>query len=277
MVGALRATGLEFAYPGDASGPVRALAGIDLSVADGELLAVIGPNGSGKSTLLRCLGGLLTPQVGRVELRGRPLGQLAERERALEIAMVPQYLPALPDVFVTDFVLGGRYAHMGRWSGPAASDLRAVELALEAADVADLSARMMTELSGGQRQRVLVARALAQEARIWLVDEPTASLDPEHQIHVFGLISRTVQHDRAAVVVTHDLNLASQFATRLALVDGGRLVAEGSVDEVLRREVLEPVYGSALHFGTRRHVDGSMRPFVLPWAGGQSEERSESK
>ena len=142
--------------------------------------------------------------------------------------------------------------------------------------VADLGGRLMTELSGGQRQRVLVARALAQEARVWLVDEPTASLDPEHQIHVFGLISRTVQHDRAAIVVTHDLNLASQFATRLALVDDGRLVAEGTVEEVLRREVLEPVYGPALHFGTRRHADGSERPFVLPWAGGQSDDDSVS-
>ena len=276
MVDALRATGIEYAYPGDDTGPVHALAGVDLALNDGELLAVIGPNGSGKSTLLRCLGGLLAPQAGSVELRGRALADYPERERALQIALVPQYLPALPDVLVTDFVLGGRYAHMGRWAGPSTVDQRAVGLALEAADVADLSGRLMTELSGGQRQRVLVARALAQEARVWLVDEPTASLDPEHQIHVFTLISRTVQHDRAAVVVTHDLNLASQFATRLALVDGGKLVAQGSVDEVLRREVLEPVYGSALHFGTRRHVDGSMRPFVLPWVGGQSEEGSES-
>ena len=124
---------------------------------------------------------------------------------------------------------------------------------------------------------MLGARALAQEAKVLLVDEPTASLDPEHQIHVFGLISRTVAQGRAAVVVTHDLNLASQFATRLALVDAGRLVAQGSVSEVLRREVLEPVYGSALHFGTLRQADGSERPFVLPWAGGQSASGNASK
>ena len=277
MVGTLLAERLAFEYPGAATGPVRALDGIDLSVDDGELLGVIGPNGSGKSTLLRCLGGLLTPRSGAVYLRGRPLAARTGRERALEIAMVPQYLPELPDVLVSDFVLGGRYAHIGRWSGPSAVDRRAVVLALQAADVADLDRRLMTELSGGQRQRVLVARALAQEARVLLVDEPTASLDPEHQIHVFGLISRTVAQGRAAVVVTHDLNLASQFATRLALVDQGRLVAEGPVAEVLCREVLEPVYGTDLHFGTMRQADGTQRPFVLPWAGGQSASDSSIK
>ena len=103
------------------------------------------------------------------------------------------------------------------------------------------------------------------------------TLDPEHQIHVFGLISRTVAQGRAAVVVTHDLNLASQFATRMALVDRGRLVAQGSVAEVLRREVLEPVYGADLHFGTLRGADGSERPFVLPWAGGQSASGNPSR
>jgi len=276
VVGALEARGLVFEYAGDDAGPVRALDGVDLRVADGELLVVIGPNGSGKSTLLRCLGGLARPRAGMVALRGRELGAYAGRGRAREIAMVPQYLPALPDVLVAEFVMGGRYAHLGRWSGPAAVDRRAVDLALAAADVSTLRQRLMTELSGGQRQRVLVARALAQEARVFLVDEPTASLDPEHQIHVFQLISRTVAQARAAVVVTHDLNLASQFATRLALMDGGRLVAEGPVGEVLRREVLEPVYGSALHFGTLRQADGSRRPFVLPWAGGQFEDDSPS-
>lgn len=277
MVGTLLAERLVFEYPGDATGPVRALDGLDLCVDDGELLAVIGPNGSGKSTLLRCLGGLLTPQAGTVYLRDRPLLARTVRSRALEIAMVPQYLPELPDVLVSDFVLGGRYAHMGRWAGPAAVDRRAVVLALQAADVEPLGKRLMTELSGGQRQRVLVARALAQEARVLLVDEPTASLDPEHQIHVFGLISRTVAQGRAAVVVTHDLNLASQFATRLALIDDGRLVAAGTVHDVLRREVLEPVYGAALHFGSLRQADGTERPFVLPWAAGQSGAGSPSK
>ena len=108
------------------------------------------------------------------------------------------------------------------------------------------------------------------------VDEPTSSLDPEHQLAIFELVARLTCEGRAVLCVTHDLNLASQFATRLALVDDGRLVAEGSVEDVLRREVLEPVYGPALHFGTRRHADGTQRPFVLPWAGGQSDEESES-
>ena len=134
--------------------------------------------------------------------------------------------------------------------------------------------RPLSELSGGQLQRVLIARALAQQADVLLVDEPTSSLDPEHQIGVFELVARLTREGRAAVVVTHELNLASQFATRLLLINEGRAVAEGTVDEVLRKEVLEPVYGRHLAYGTlpvrtgpragESHAD-EQRPFVVPW------------
>lgn len=253
----VEAAGLEHVYPG----PQRALAGVDLALSAGELLAVIGPNGSGKSTLVRCLAGLLAPTRGAVALGGATLASLRPRERALRVAVVPQFLPALPDLTVEAFALGGRYAWLDRWRGPRASDVEAVRGALEDCDAADLGGRLMGELSGGQRQRVLIARAIAQEAGALLVDEPTSSLDPEHQVRIFALLERLVRAGRGVLVVTHDLNLASQFAQRIALLGGGRVAASGTVEDVLRREVLEPVYGPHLHYGR----GPGARPFVLPW------------
>lgn len=252
---------LSFEYPG----PVKALAGISLDVDPGQLLVIIGPNGSGKSTLLRCLAGLLEPTAGEVLLDGQPLRRIRPRDRARRIAMVPQFLPALPDVAVLAFVLGGRYAWFERFAGPTANDVRVARDALAQADIAGVEQRFMSELSGGQRQRVLIARALAQQAEILLVDEPTASLDPEHQIRVFALIAELVRMGRSVVVVTHDLNLASQFAGRIVLLDGGGVVAGGAVEDVLQPGVLAPVYGRHLHYGRLVDASGVERPLVVPW------------
>ena len=266
---ALGCSDLVHEYPGG----VRALGdgrgGVDLEAGPGELVCVIGPNGSGKSTLIKCLAGQLEPTSGRVFLGDRPLTELDARERARRIAVVPQFLPALHDISARDFVLGGRYAHFGRWAGPSADDRGLVRCALEAADVLDLAERSMSALSGGQRQRVLVARAIAQESALMLVDEPTNSLDPEHQLQVFELIARSVSDPasggRTALVVTHELNLAAQFATRVVLLDAVCIVADGPTFEVLREPVLQPVYGNSLRFGTLAEADGTERPFVLPW------------
>ena len=263
MVG-LAAQGLCFDYPG----PLRAVDGLDLSLAPGELVAVLGPNGSGKTTLLRLLAGLLAPTAGRIALDGRPLDSLGHRARACVVAVMPQHLPPNLDVRVEHFVLGGRYARISRWTGATPDDRKAVAQALADADVADLSTRRMSELSGGQQQRVLVARAVAQQTDVLLVDEPTTALDPEHQVAVFELLARLADRGCATLVVTHDLNLASQFATRLVLMDGGRRVAEGDVESVLRPDVLGPVYGERLHYGRLPDAGGAGgRPFVLPCRG----------
>jgi ABC-type cobalamin/Fe3+-siderophores transport system ATPase subunit len=265
VVSWLEARALSYEY----DGPIRALDSVDLALEPGELVVAIGPNGSGKSTLLRCLGGLLAPRSGSALWEGRALGELSVRERALRIASVPQFLPALPDVRVSDFVLGGRYAHFGRWGRASRADHGAVAEALAQCDAADLGERLMNQVSGGQRQRVLVARAVAQAAKVLLIDEPTNSLDPEHQLRVFELIARLCDGGRAALVVTHDLNLASQFAKRLVLLERGRVAARGSVEEVLRPEVLGGVYGPDLFFGRfAGDGPGTGRPFVLPrWRG----------
>jgi len=254
----LSARDLVFDYPG----PLRALDGVDLSLHPGDLTAVIGPNGSGKSTLLKLLGGLLEPKAGEVLLQGAAPRALPPRERARRVAFVPQFLPALQDVSVRDFVSSGRYARVARFASASAADRDAVARALDECDAAGLQDRAMAELSGGQRQRVLVARALAQDAPVLLVDEPTSGLDPEHQIRVLELVA-SLRGERAALFVTHDLNLAGQYARRVLLLDRGRVAAEGSVEHVLRPEVLAPVYGEHLHYGRWPDGDEAGRPYVL--------------
>jgi iron complex transport system ATP-binding protein len=254
---------VAFAYPGD----VRALDGVDVGFGAGVFAAVLGPNGAGKSTLLRVLAGLLPAQRGSVTLGGEPVRRLSSRERARRVAVVPQGLAALPEVTVTDFVAGGRYAHRGAFGRVGPGDRDAVRRALAEADVEDLAGRALTELSGGQRQRTLVARALAQESELLLVDEPTSALDPAHQVATMNLLAALTCGGRGVVVVTHDLNLASQYATRVVLLDAGRTVADGPVEAVLVEDVLGPIYGPSLRYETWSVAGGGTRPIVLPWRG----------
>lgn len=261
----LEACGVRHTYPGG----VRALEGVDIALGAGELVCVLGPNGAGKSTLLKALGGLLRPDGGSVSLDGAPLDRLAARARARRLAIVPQVLEGLPDVTVRAFVAYGRYAHQGVFARASVADGQAIDAALVEADVADLAARPLAELSGGQRQRALVARALAQEATLLLVDEPTTALDPGHQIAVMELLAHLTCRGRGVLVVTHDLNLASQFATRVVLLKGGVKVVDDAPDAALRREVLEPVYGPDLRYEDWP-VPGGTRPVVLPWRRGDA-------
>ncbi len=259
----ITARGLGFAY----SPAMKVLDGVDLDVNPSELLVLIGPNGAGKSTLLRILAGLVEPQAGEVLLRGVDARRMPARRRARELALVPQDIRVPGDVTIDRFVEGGRYAHLGFWRQASAVDRNAVEQALVACELSDLRCRRLAETSNGQRQRALVARAMAQEARLLLVDEPTASLDVRHQVSTFEKLLELVREDHAALVVTHELNLASQFATRIAVLDQGRIVAAGSPDEIFRPEVLEPVYGPDLHYGMLPDSPwGEPRPYVLPHA-----------
>ena len=251
---------VAFTWPGG----VTALESVDVAVRPGRMTAVIGPNGAGKSTLVRVLAGLERAERGRVDLGDRAVVGVDAKARARELALVPQFLPALPEVRVLDFVLGGRYAHLRPWRGASARDREAAREALARCDVGDLEERSMAQLSGGQRQRVLIARALAQEAGLLLVDEPTTALDPEHQVRVFALLAALAREGRGILVVTHELNLAARFAHELVLLDAGRVVARGSADEVLMREILEPVYGPHLHYGRTDERDGA-HPYVLPY------------
>jgi len=262
MVNRLECTGVGYAYLGG----TPAVADATLAVEPGRIICIIGPNGAGKSTLLRGMAGLLSMQSGAVTVDGALVSELDPRVRARTLAFVPQFLEAIPPLTVESFVLGGRYGRFDSWGRAQSSDYAAVRAALEGADVADLGDRLLGEISGGQRQRVLVARALAQEARYLLVDEPTSSLDPEHQLGVFTLLERLAGDGHGVCVVTHDINLASQFADEVALMQEGRFVAVGPPGEVLTPEVLEPVYGRHFRFASWNKGEGVERPVVVPWS-----------
>lgn len=252
----LQARALRHAYPG----AIRALDGVDFDLGRGQLTALLGPNGSGKSSLLRALAGTLRVDQGTVLLEGTPLRSLPPRRRARRIAVVPQVLRSLPQIRVADFVAGGRYPYLRLLRGPGPEDRRIVERSLERADVADLGERLVSELSGGQRQRVLVARALAQEADLLLCDEPTSSLDPEHQIMVLRLLRALADLGHGVLLVSHDFHHAAAYADRVVLLREGRVAAEGTPREVFQPAALEPVYGSGLRY---LELDG--QPLVVPW------------
>jgi len=222
-----------------------AVAGVSVSLKSAEITAIIGPNGAGKSTLLRTLNGQLPRTSGSVLLDGEPIERLNRRSISRKIAVVAQEAELRFPVTVLEFVLGGRFAwatHSG-WGWETERDLHVAESVLRETEMSELSTRLMNELSGGERQRALMARALATEAPILLLDEPTANLDLSHQATLLSLVrTRCDQRRAAALVVTHDINLASEFADNILLMKQGRTVHAGSPREVLRPEILQDVF-----------------------------------
>jgi iron complex transport system ATP-binding protein len=229
-------------------------------VGAGELVALCGPNGAGKSTLLRLLLGLHRPLSGRVMLGGVPVAGLSRREIARGAALLPQDSPGDLPLTVREVVALGRLPHLGRFQPEGPDDQRAVELALEATDAAALAERPMTELSGGERHRVHLARALAQEAPVLLLDEPVAGLDLVHQLQALDRLRAMVDQGRGAVVALHDLSLAARGCDRLLLLAEGTLQADAPP-----REVLTPA-NLARFFGVRAELatDSAGRPLVIP-------------
>jgi iron complex transport system ATP-binding protein len=239
-------------------GGAAILQGVSLSVAPGELVGLIGPNGSGKTTLLRAVAGLV-PSAGRVTLIGTPLHTLSPRSVAQRTARVAQSTlidPAL-GLSVEEVVLAGRAPYLGRWQWETRRDHAVAQDAMRRTASQHLVDRLVAELSGGERQRVFLARALAQEPRLLLLDEPTANLDLGHQIRVLGLVEQLV-HDApiAAIAAIHDLELAARFCNRLILLDRGRIAAEGPPQLVLTPERIAEVYGVAVVVEPNPHVAG---------------------
>ena len=216
---------------------------VSLSVESRSVTAVVGPNGSGKSTVLRLLAGLWRPTGGWAELNGDTLAHVPRRELARQVTFVPQDTRIDFAFTVRDVVGMGRYPHVGRFDPLGAADMEAVNAALVRADVAHLQDRRVNELSGGERQRVLIARSLATEAQAILLDEPTASLDIDHSLETLELLQKLANDGKAVAVALHDLNAVMRWADRVALMNAGRLQAFGTVSEVVRDELIEPVFG----------------------------------
>jgi iron complex transport system ATP-binding protein len=223
--------------------------GLTFHVAAGEILGVIGPNGSGKTSLLKLLAKLLRPQEGMMRLFGEALEGMPQPAVARSAALVPQDSQQSFPFTVAETVLMGRFPHRRR-GGPVwgfgwekAEDLALAERAMGEMDVAHLRDRLLSDVSGGERQRAIIARALTQEPRVLLLDEPTAFLDLHHQLDICDILCRLKEERGLTVVlVSHDLNLASQYCDRLLLLKEGRVSCLGRPDEVIREEVLGPVY-----------------------------------
>ena len=223
-------------------GDIPVLEEVSLELQPGSFTGLVGPNGSGKTTLLRIAAGLLRPDRGTVRLCGRPMEKLSRAQVARQLALLPQS-PKLPATFTAwDLVLMGRTPFLGFLGREGVRDIAAAERAMEMARCQHLAERRMEELSGGEQQRVLMARALAQEPEVLLLDEPTAHLDMQHQIALIDLVAEQVDGGMAALGVFHDLNLAACYCHRLAVLSQGRLVAEGTPEQVLTADILREVF-----------------------------------
>ncbi len=216
---------------------------VSLELAPGEILALLGPNGAGKTTLLRAMNGTIPIDGGEISLDGVPLGRLSRREIARNIAVVAQENETKFPITVIEFVLAGRFTRGAAFGWETSADIEAANNALEMCDLIGYAKRLMNELSGGERQRVVLARAMAAETGILLLDEPTANLDLAHQALMFRLVrERCRDASSSAIVITHDLNLASEFAGRVILLKAGQVFVQGTTAQVLTRENLQEVY-----------------------------------
>lgn len=226
-------------------GSVKILDGIDFSASHGELLGVIGPNGSGKTTLLRTISRILKPKVGTILLEGRDVQGMKDKEFSRNFAAVPQDTTINFDFSALDIVLMGRNPHLGRLELEGEEDIEIARRCMELTNCWHLAERPITELSGGERQLVIIARALTQEPKVLLLDEPTSHLDINYQIEIMELLKRLTSEEKLIVVaVIHDLNLAAQYCDRLALLHKGKIVSLGTQAQVLTAEHIKNTFGA---------------------------------
>ncbi len=222
------------------------LAGVSLELRAGELMALVGPNGAGKTTLLRAISGLIVPARGAVYLDREPLASLAPRTIATRLASVEQSIRCPDELRVWEAVALGRLPHLGRFQSLGARDREVLDAALERTECTPLADRRVATLSSGERQRVWLAMALAQEPRVLLLDEPTSHLDIHFQMTILALVRSLARDGLTVIASLHDLNLAAEFADRVALVAEHRLVGCGTPAEILTEERLERAYRTAV-------------------------------
>jgi len=222
---------------------------VSFALHPGEVVGLVGRNGSGKSTLLRLLLGLLSANCGHILLDGKPIHSLSRKAIARHTAFVPQDTAIDAAFTARDIVAMGRNPYLGRFQPETPDDRAAIEWALAVTSTQHLTARFVHELSGGERQRVMLARALAQQAPLLLLDEPTANLDVAHQLDMLSQVQSVVRDNRCALVALHDLTLAARFCDRVLMLGDGRLVAQGKPETVITEE----------HLATYFHIRAKVR------------------
>ena len=238
---------------------------VSFSIAKGEFVGIIGPNGSGKTTFLRVLSGVLRPQEGKVRVCGRDVRSIGRRELAKLLAVVPQETFIVFPFTALEVVLMGRSPHLGRWSLESPEDLSIARECMELTDTEKLADRLITELSGGEKQRVIIARALAQQPEILLLDEPTAFLDIGHQVEIYTLLEKLNRDQELTIIlVSQDLNLASQHCRKLALFRDGQIIATGKPEEVLTEKMISEAYNTKVFVGLN---ELTRAPYVIPLGG----------
>lgn len=233
---------------------------VDLRVEGGRCIAVLGPNGAGKSTLLRLLAGILPLTGGEILLEGRPLATWRRRQLARRLTLVPQAVAFTFPLTVEEVVNQGRAPHLGPWRPPTAADRRAVHRALREVGLEGKAQVSVHRLSGGERQRVVLARALAVESNLLLLDEPASALDLHHQVALAGALRRRLQAGVGVVLVAHDVNLALALAEEVVVLANGRVAARGRPADVLAPDLFAGVFGVEAEFLAR--ADGS--PVMVP-------------
>jgi iron complex transport system ATP-binding protein len=254
----LEARGLSAFY-----GATPALDGLEAEVPGGAVVALLGENGSGKSTLLKVIARILVPSAGELLLDGRPMSGIPRRETARRIAYVPQSAELVFPIRSLDLVLQGRAPHNPGFATDGPSDRALALAAMRACDVEALASRDASTLSGGERRRVFLARALAQEAEIWLLDEPTSGLDPRHRLEFLETLSRVHgEHATTVLFVTHEIDLAVAMADRVILLKAGKTLAQGSPSETITSETLR----RAFEVETRVEVDSTGQRHFVPVA-----------
>jgi iron complex transport system ATP-binding protein len=234
---------------------------VSFSVEPGEIVAVVGPNGVGKSTLIKAVSGVIQLSSGSIEIQRSALERMSPAERARLVSVVPQAALLPGGYTVRDVVLMGRTPYLGWLERESAQDIDIVDRAMGQTEIEELADRLVGELSGGEQQRVLIARALAQDSPVMLLDEPTAHLDLRHQDRLLDLIRRLVRdHALGVLAAIHDLNLVARLADRVILLSDGTIKKRGKPADVLTPEELEAVYGIQIHV-TTHPLDGG--PLVL--------------
>ena len=256
---ALRVEHIEYAYEKESI-----IKDISFNIKKGEFISIIGPNGSGKSTLLKTLNHIYTPSKGEVYLYGEKIKNIKRQDIAKKISLVPQETHINYEFTVKDIVTMGRHPYKRRFERENPQDQSIVEEALKLTSTLDLKDRFITEISGGEKQRVIIAKALAQNSSIILLDEPTSSLDINHQIEVLNLLKNLNKEKKTTVIIVlHDINLAARYSDKIIFLNDGEIISQGSPEEVITEENIKKAYDMEIYLETNKHTNS---PYLIPVA-----------